>query len=116
MKYPEIHFPELAQIKQTSILEAFISEFQRLTVMVIDIFEAHFVIFFIEGIADPLRGWVKTYKPTTLQDVVSHTRDMQDVVPKRGFPLKPTFPHKSKETKLFQRDWDGNPKLDEETR
>ena len=41
---------------------------------------------------------------------------MHDFVPKSRFPLKPTFPQKRKETKPFQMDWDGNPKLDEETR
>jgi hypothetical protein len=41
---------------------------------------------------------------------------MQDVVPKREFPLKPTFLQKRKETKPFKRDWVGKPKLDEEKR
>jgi hypothetical protein len=115
-KDPEIHFRELAQLKQTGSPEAFISEFQRLAVMVTDISEARLVMLFVEGLTEPLRGWVKAYKPTTLQDAVSRTRDMQDVVPKSKFPLKPTFPQKSKETKPFQRDWAGKPKLDEETR
>jgi hypothetical protein len=106
----------LAQLKQTGSPEAFISEFQRLAVMVTDIFEARLVMLFVEGLTEPLRGWVKAYKPTTLQDAVSRTRDMQDVVPKSRFPPKPTFPQKSKETKPFLRDWAGNPKLDEETR
>jgi hypothetical protein len=109
-KDPEIHFRELAQLKETCSPKKFIYEFQRLTVM-IDIYEACLVMLFIEGLSEPLCGWVKAYKPTTLQDAVSHTRDMQDVVPKRRFPLKPTFPQKIKETKPFQRDWDGKPQF-----
>jgi hypothetical protein len=84
--------------------------------MVTDIFNARMVMLFVVGIIEPLRGWVKSYKPTTLQDAVGCTRDMQDVVPKRRFPLKPTFPQKRKGTKPFQRDLAGKPKMDEETR
>ena len=36
---PEIHFRELAQAKQSSNAEAFISEFQRVVVMVTDVSE-----------------------------------------------------------------------------
>jgi hypothetical protein len=115
-KDPEIHFRELAQLKQTGSPEAFISEFQRLAVMVTDISEARLVMLFVEGLSEPLRGWVKAYKPATLQDAVSRARDMQDVVPKSRFPLKPTFPQKNKEVKPFQKDWAGKPRLDEETR
>jgi hypothetical protein len=62
----EIHFRELAQFKQTGSPEAFISEFQRLAVMVMDILEARLVMLFIEGLVEPLRGWVKAYKPINL--------------------------------------------------
>jgi len=97
----EIHFRELAQLKQTGSPEAFISEFQRLAVIVIDIFEVRLVILFVEGLVEPLRGWVKVYKPTTLQDAVNCTRDMEDAAPKRRFLPESTFPQKSKETKPF---------------
>ena len=36
-KDPKIHFRELAQLKQTGSVEAFISEFQRIVVMVTDV-------------------------------------------------------------------------------
>jgi hypothetical protein len=35
----EIHFKDLAQLRQTGTAEAFISEFQRVAVAVIDIYE-----------------------------------------------------------------------------
>jgi hypothetical protein len=73
------------------------------------------VILFVEGLSEPLHGWVKAYKPTTLQDAVNKDRDMQDVIPKSKFPPKPYFPQKNKETKPFQ-DWDEKIKLDEETK
>lgn len=49
--------------------------------MVSDISEARLVMLFVEGLIDPLRGWVRAYKPVTLHDVITRTRDMLDVVP-----------------------------------
>jgi hypothetical protein len=81
-KDPELHFRELAQLKQKGILETYISEFQRFVMMVSDILEGPLVMVFVEGIMEPLQGWVNAYKPTSLQEVVSRARDMQHAVPK----------------------------------
>ena len=70
-KDPEIHFRELAQLKQTGSVEAFISEFQRVVVMVRDVSESMLTMLFTEALIEPLRGWVKAYKPSTLQDAIS---------------------------------------------
>ena len=59
-KDPEIHFRELAQLKQTGSVEAFISEFQRVAVMVIDVSENMLIMLFNEALTEPLWGWVKT--------------------------------------------------------
>jgi hypothetical protein len=82
-KDPELHFRELAKLKQTGSVEAFIAEFQRVVVMVTDVLESILVMLFIEALVEPLRGWVKAYKPTTLQEVIGRTRDLQDVAPER---------------------------------
>jgi len=79
---PEIHFMDLAQLRQTSTTEAFIMEFQRVVVEVIDILEPRIIMLFTEGLIDPLRGWVKEYMLHTLQDSILHTRDLTDSVPK----------------------------------
>jgi hypothetical protein len=84
--------------------------------MVTNISEARLVMLFVERLFEPFHGWVKAYNPTTLQYAVSRSRDMQDVVPKSRFPLKPTSPQKKKEVKPFQKDWVGKPRLDEETK
>lgn len=68
--------------------------------MVTDISEAQLVMF-VEGLSEPLRGWVKAYKPANLQDAISRATDMQDTVPKRRFPPNPCLPQKSKEVKTF---------------
>jgi hypothetical protein len=61
----------LAQLKKTGSPEAYISEFERVSLMVMEISKGRLVNFFVEGISEPLWGWVKDYKPTSLQDVVS---------------------------------------------
>ena len=65
-KDPDIQFRELAQLKQTGSAEAFISEFQRISVMVIDVLESKLIMLFSEALTEPLQGWVKAYKPSTL--------------------------------------------------
>lgn len=47
-------------------METYISEFQRVAVMVINISEARLIMLFIEGLDDPLRGWVRAYNLATL--------------------------------------------------
>ena len=75
-KDPEIHFRELAQLKQASSAESYISKFQRVAVMVTDITEPCLIMLFTEGLAELLRGWVKAYKPATLQDAIGQARDL----------------------------------------
>ena len=114
-KDPEIHFRELAQLKQTGSAEAFISEFQRLAVMVTDVSESRLTMLFTEALTEPLRGWVKAYKPITLQDAISRARDLQDSAPKNKFPLKTNFPVRDKDRKPFQQDVPKKTWLDEDT-
>jgi hypothetical protein len=94
---PEIHFRDLAQLRQTGIAEAFISEFQRVAVAVTDISEPRLVMLFTEGLTEPLRGWVKAYRPHSLQDVIRHTKDLADSVPKTKPFTKPFVPQRDKD-------------------
>ena len=48
-KDPKVFFRDLAQLRQTDSLEVYISEFQRLSVMVQDVSERRLVILFTEG-------------------------------------------------------------------
>ena len=73
-KDPEVHFRELAHLKQTGSADAFILEFQRITIMVTDISESKLIMLFTEALIEPLRGWVKYYRPTTLADAIRRTR------------------------------------------
>jgi hypothetical protein len=97
-KDPEIHFRELAQLKQTSTPEAYIIYFQRMPVMVTNISQHRLVMLFIEGLVEPLRGWVKAFRPTTLHEAIMRCQDMKDAVNKK-VPTKSFIPQGGKETR-----------------
>jgi hypothetical protein len=48
---------------------------------------------FIEGLVEPLRGWVKAFRPPTLQSSIMKTQDMADTTTKKA-PVKPFIPQK----------------------
>jgi hypothetical protein len=50
---PEIHFRDLAQLRQTGTTDTFILEFQRVAMAMIDISEPRLIMFFIEEITGP---------------------------------------------------------------
>jgi hypothetical protein len=85
-------------------------------VAVTDISELRLVMLFIEGLTKPLRGWVKAYRPHTLQDAIRCARDLADSVPKIKPFTKPFVPQRDRDQKNPQREWKGKPKLDDDTR
>jgi hypothetical protein len=113
---PELHFRDLTQLRQTGSIEAFITEFQRKAMAVSDISEHSLVMLFIEALMEPLRGWVKVFKPHTLQEAILHTRDMGDSALKPKTFTKPCVPQRDRDQKNPQREWKGKPKLDDDTR
>ena len=77
--------------------------------MVTDISESRLILLFTEALTEPLRGWVKSYRPTTLEDAISRTRALQDDVPKNRFPLRTNVPIKDKERKPWpKKEWMDN--------
>ena len=73
--------------------------------MVSDMSESLLIMIFTEALSEPLCGWVKAYKPITLQDAISRTRDLQYSVPKNKPPQKPTnLPENTKNT-VSQKEW-----------
>ena len=103
-KDPEIHFKDLAQLKQTGSAKTFISEFQRISVMVSDISKSQLIMVFTEALSKPLRGWVKAYRPITLQDAISRTLDLQDSMLKNKQPQKLPVSRKTrKNLPIFQK-------------
>ena len=56
---------------------------------VADISMERLVLLFTKGLEEPLKGLVKSHKPTNLNDAMSLTRDLQNVLPRTRFPPKP---------------------------
>jgi hypothetical protein len=55
-----------------------------MVVMVTDISQQRLVMLFMEGLVEPLRGWVKAFRPTTLHEAIMRSQDMKDVVNKKA--------------------------------
>jgi hypothetical protein len=72
-----------------------------LVVKVTDILEQRLVILFIEGIIEPLKGWVKDFRPPTLSDYIKKTQDMEDTIVRKA-PVKTFIPKKGHATKFPQ--------------
>ena len=69
VKDPEVSFHELAQLKHGS-LDAYVNDFQYLSIMVPIISERRLVVLFIEGLMEPLKGWLKAFNPLSLQEEI----------------------------------------------
>ena len=65
-KDPKAPFMGLAKLKQLGNPKTYIFEFLKLSVMVLDLSAARRVYMFIDGLAEPLHGLVKSTKPNTL--------------------------------------------------
>ena len=75
-KYSELNFEDLAQLRQTRSVNQFITEFQKLFVLVTNMSERRRVVLFIDGLTEPLKGWVKGFNPATLLEAISKARSM----------------------------------------
>lgn len=97
-----------------------------LSVMVSDLSKTQRITLLVEGLNEPLHGLVRSYSPTSLQDTISRTQDLQDAtqrpkshfpaqgerlqtypIPKSKAPMKHTFPPKGKDTRPAQRNVQG---------
>jgi hypothetical protein len=67
----------------------YIEEFQRIAVMVQDVSQSRLMMLFTEGLMEPLKGWVKAFKPTNLQDAIWRTRDLGPAAKSKFIPRPP---------------------------
>jgi hypothetical protein len=44
------------------------------------------MMLFTKGLMEPLKGWVKTFKPTNLQEVIWKTRDLGPAAKQKFIP------------------------------
>eukprot|EP00253_Pinus_taeda_P032040 PITA_32040 len=98
----EQHFVELTRLKQTGSPETYTAEFLRVSVMVPDLSTTQRIYMYVEGLAKPLRGLVRSTRPATLQDAISRTRDLQDVLPRSRtpYPQRQTFQSQGKDVRI----------------
>ena len=94
-KYHEISFKELTSLKQNSTPEAYMLEFQNITMIVSHISMGLLVALYTYGFVEPLKRLGKAHKTTTLKDAINLRRDFQNMFP-RTYPLKPNFPSQFK--------------------
>lgn len=90
----EAHFRELSQLRQTGHPEHYILRFLRVSIMVPDLFDARRVHIY-RGLQDPLRGLVKSHRPSTLQEAVTCARDLQGEIPKTRALIASRTPYPS---------------------
>eukprot|EP00253_Pinus_taeda_P027576 PITA_27576 len=115
---PEQHFVELTRLK-TGSPKTYIADFLRVSMMVPNLSTARRVYMYVEGLAEPLRGLVRSTRPATLQDAINRTRDLQDVLPRTRtpYPQRQTFQSKGRDVRI--RPPKGNPgqvQLDDDAR
>ena len=67
----------------------YIEEFQRLEIMVQDVSQSRLMMLFTEGLMEPLKGWVKAFKPTNLQYAIWRTRDLWPTAKPKFVPRPP---------------------------
>ena len=75
-KDPELNFKDLAQLKQTGTVDNYITKFQRLSVLVTDISKRCRTILFMDGLREPMRGWIKGFNPCALNEAIMNVHDM----------------------------------------
>lgn len=88
-------------------LKSYISEFQKLSVMVNNISERRLVILFVEGLYEPMKGWIKAFDPPTLQEAMRKACSMELTTPRSKFT-----PNNSKPSSSFN-DSKSDPKKSE---
>ena len=98
-KDPELPFKELVQLRQVGTLEAYMLEFENISLIFSNVSMVRLVLLFTKGLTQPLRGLVKSHKPIALKDAMNLTRYLQNVLPRTKYPPKPNFPYKFKEGK-----------------
>jgi hypothetical protein len=82
-------------------------------IMVPDVSESRLLKMYIEGLTEPMRGWVKAFKPVTLQDAIERTSDLVGAANKNRFTPKPPIIPRGQDTRPLDK---GKRKLDEATR
>lgn len=92
----ELNFKDLAQLRQTGSVDQYIAEFQKISVLVTDISERRCIVLFMDGLTEPLKGWVKGFNLVALLEAIKKTRSVapSSASSSRSYshPKPPAFP------------------------
>jgi hypothetical protein len=58
----------------------------------------------MEGLVEPLRGWMKEFMPTTLHEAIMRCLEMKDTI-NMNLLMKSFIPQGGKETRLPHNSW-----------
>ena len=81
LKDDEEYFKELSKLKQTKSVNEYIEEFQKVVVMVPDMSEKRIVYLFLDGLEDSVKGLFKAFSPSTLQEAIKRSLQLETCVP-----------------------------------
>jgi hypothetical protein len=90
--------------------------------MVQDVSQARLMMLFTEGLVEPLRVWVKDFKPTNFHDAIWNTMDLGSATKTRFTPRPPNQGGRDQRPPMNQRGRDprgfdrGRGRMDEPTR
>jgi len=82
-------------------------------VMVPDMSESRLPMMYIEGLTEPIHGWVQAFRPVTLQDAIERTKDLIGAANKKKFTPRPPIITRGQDTIQIDK---GKGKMDEATR
>ena len=95
-------------------LDQFIAEFQKLSILVTDISERRQVVLFMDGLIEPLKGWVKGFNPATLSEAINKAKSM--TLSSASSSSSQSYSHSKLPTFLRDKPPPKKPSLDEATR
>jgi hypothetical protein len=82
-------------------------------VMVPDMSESKILMMYRKELTEPLRGWVKAFKPKTLQDSIEHAIDLVGIASRNKITPTPLVIQRGKETRQVDK---GKGKLNDATK
>ena len=90
-------------------------EFQKISLLVTNIFKRRWIVIFMDGLIEPLKGWVKGFNPTTLSEAIKKAWSMA------SSSMSSSWGYSHSKPPMFPRDKDNKPlpkkpSLDEATR
>ena len=101
-KDPDLNFKDLAQLKQMGRVDNYVTEFQRLSILVTNISEKRRIVLFMDGLREPLRGWIKGFNPCTLNEAIKQVHDMAASSSKTHVAIPIPSPQEGKDKEPIQ--------------